>query len=754
MKLWSYIDQLLYDNTIEEEYYRKMRQKSSSNSAFIVGLVAAVGGFMYGYDTGLINDLLEMHYVYTHFPSNHTGFATHERAIVVASLSLGTFFGALVAPLISDNYGRKFSIILSAGIIFNIGNILQISSTEIALLSVGRLVLGFAVGILSAIVPLYQAEASPKWVRGSVVFTYQWAITWGLLIASAVCQGTRKISNSGSYRIPVGIQFLWALILSTGMLYLPESPRYYVQKDNLEKALYSLCKLRRLPEDDECLIEELVEIKANYDYERSFGKTTILDCFRSGGGRHKQGLRMLTGIGVQFFQQCSGINFIFYYGVNFFNSAGVKNYYIMSLITYIVNVVFTVPGIILIDTVGRRPLLFWGGIGMATSNFIIAITGVSVGEQHVNSILCVSFTCVFILFFASTWGGCAWALCSDIYGISIRQKGVALTAATNWLVNFVFAYITPYLIDTGNHTVRLGGKIFFIWGSLNAVGTVFVYFTVYETKGLKLEEVDYMYAHCSNARVSKKFKSTKIHYDQLDGNYNPISSKQPPSTTSNDLTPNEKDNDDYDMDLLTHQHHDSDDDNLQCNGDTLPKSSNTITSVRRYERTPSTSNTLDERNFMSQQQQQRKQSVVSNGISSINSSRSAAHTSNVSNDYQEYLESLKRDYSQHYSNSADIVRRISSSLHNSNSVHNGHEFNSIDEFGYLPGEGQTTHHGNFDCSGEVSEMNNRLPTTIIAAPFFDQPPSDSDSDSDSESEVDEGEEADHEGDGNDGERRG
>lgn len=737
MKLWSYIDQILYDNTIEEEYYRRMRQKSSSNSAFFVGLVAAVGGFLYGYDTGLINDLLEMHYVYTHFPSNHTGFATHERAIVVASLSLGTFFGALVAPLISDRYGRKFSIILSAGIIFNIGNILQISSTEIALLSVGRLVLGVAVGILSAIVPLYQAEASPKWVRGSVVFTYQWAITWGLLIASAVCQGTRKISNSGSYRIPVGIQFLWALILSTGMLFLPESPRYYVQKDNLEKALYSLCKLRRLPEDDECLIEELVEIKANYDYERSFGKTTILDCFRSGGGRHKQGLRMFTGIGVQFFQQCSGVNFIFYYGVNFFSSAGVKNYYIMSLITYIVNVVFTVPGIILIDTVGRRPLLFWGGIGMATANFIIAITGVSVQEQHVNASLCVSFSCVFILFFASTWGGCAWALCSDIYGISIRQKGVALTAATNWLVNFVFAYITPYLIDTGSHTVRLGGKIFFIWGSLNALGTVFVYFTVYETKGLKLEEVDYMYAHCANARVSKKFKSTKINYAQLDGNYNPISTNQPPSTTSNELTPNEKDNDDYDVDLMIHQHHDSDD-TLHFNAP--PKSSQTITSVHKYERTPSTSNALDDKNLS---MQQRKQSMASNGISSINSSRSAAHASNISNDYQEYLESLKRDYSQHYSNSADIVRKVSSSIHNSNSLHNGHEFNSMDDVGYLPGEGQ--HHGNLDCSADVSDLN-RLPTTIIAAPFFDQPPSDSDSDS----EVDEGEDADHEGDGNDG----
>ena len=107
-----------------------------------------------------------------------------------------------------------------------------------------------------------------------------------------------------------------------GMSFLPESPRYYVQQDNLQLALDSLCKLRKLPPDDDDLIEELVDIKANYDYELSYGKTTVLDCFKSGGGRHKQGLRMLTGIGVQFFQQCSGINFIFYYGVNFFHQQG------------------------------------------------------------------------------------------------------------------------------------------------------------------------------------------------------------------------------------------------------------------------------------------------------------------------------------------------------------------------------------------------------------------------------------------------
>ncbi|ODV77071.1 general substrate transporter, partial [Suhomyces tanzawaensis NRRL Y-17324] len=510
--MWKSLERLLYDNTIEEEHYRKIRQKSSSNSAIIVGLVSAMGGFLYGYDTGLINDILEMSYVTNTFPGNGVSFSTHERAIITAILSLGTFVGALIAPLISDNFGRKFSIILSSAFLFTLGNMFQTISSTVTFLCVGRAISGLAVGILSAIVPLYQAEASPKWVRGSVVFTYQWAITWGLLIASAVCQGTRKMNNSASYRIPVGLQFLWALILATGMLFLPESPRYYVLKNNVPKALESLVKLRRLPADDADLIEELVEIKANYDYEMSFGKTTLLDCFRSGGGRHKQGLRMLTGIGVHAFQQCTGINFIFYYGVNFFASSGVKNYYIMSFVTYLVNTIFTIPGMIMVDILGRRLLMLWGGVGMSASNFIVAVVGVSATNKEVSSILSIIFSCCFIACFASSWGGAVWAIASDIYGISIRQKAVSITAATNWIVNFIFAYITPYLIDTGQHTAALGNRIFFIWGGLNAAGVIFSYFTVYETKGLKLEEVDYMYANCRNARVSTEFKSRKIDY--------------------------------------------------------------------------------------------------------------------------------------------------------------------------------------------------------------------------------------------------
>lgn len=679
-------------------------------------MVAAVGGFLYGYDTGLINDILEMTYVKTHIPANKHGFTVHERALITAILSLGTFFGALVAPLISDTYGRKFSIILSSAVIFSLGNALQVLATNVSLLCAGRGVSGLAVGILSAIVPLYQAEASPKWVRGSIVFTYQWAITWGLLIALAVCQGTRKLNSSASYRLPIGLQFLWALSLCIGMLFLPESPRFYVQKDNLQSALASLSKLRRLPDDDADLIEELVEIKANYDYEMSFGKTTILDCFRLGGGRHKQKLRIITGMGVHAFQQCSGINFIFYYGVNFFASTGIKNYYLMSFLTYLVNVIFTIPGILFIDIVGRRKLLIFGGIGMAICNLIIAIIGVTVDNQETRSIVSIVFSCCFISCFASTWGGAVWALSADIYGISIRQKAVAITVSSNWLVNFTFAYITPYLIDTGAHTAALGNKIFFIWGGCNALGTVFVYFMVYETKGLRLEEVDFMYLNCSNSRASTKFKSRAIDYSNMPtGPCDQSLATTPPSNEwamrnvqdkeilNSSLSPGAAD------DTHINTHHGS---STDSEGDVANRSGGPITMIPHLNiLEPSLSNTSDE------------------------SSANSMISNHSGNDYEKYLQSLQKESSTG-TKRHPLTSQTSSSLFKLP----GHKVNSTQtpSIGRLnssqsqTGTSVTNAESYASATAFTDNMNLSLQQNghmkIIAAPFFSNPPSDSDSD--------------------------
>ncbi|QHS72052.1 glucose sensor [Saccharomyces paradoxus] len=495
-------------------------QKQSMMMSICVGVFVAVGGFLFGYDTGLINSITSMNYVKSHVAPNHDSFTAQQMSILVSFLSLGTFFGALTAPFISDSYGRKPTIIFSTIFIFSIGNSLQVGAGGITLLIVGRVISGIGIGAISAVVPLYQAEATHKSLRGAIISTYQWAITWGLLVSSAVSQGTHARNDASSYRIPIGLQYVWSSFLAIGMFFLPESPRYYVLKDKLDEAAKSLSFLRGVPVHDSGLLEELVEIKATYDYEASFGSSNFIDCFISSKSRPKQTLRMFTGIALQAFQQFSGINFIFYYGVNFFNKTGVSNSYLVSFITYAVNVVFNVPGLFFVEFFGRRKVLVVGGVIMTIANFIVAIVGCSLKTVAAAKVM-IAFICLFIAAFSATWGGVVWVISAELYPLGVRSKCTAICAAANWLVNFICALITPYIVDTGSHTSSLGAKIFFIWGSLNAMGVIVVYLTVYETKGLTLEEIDELYIKSSSGVVSPKFnkdireRALKFQYDPL-----------------------------------------------------------------------------------------------------------------------------------------------------------------------------------------------------------------------------------------------
>jgi MFS family permease len=152
---------------------------------------------------------------------------------------------------------------------------------------------------------MYQSETLPKWIRGIVVGCYQLCITIGLFLAAIVSYATRNRTDSGSYRIPLAIQFAWALILSIGLAFLPETPRYLVKVGKDTKALKSLVFLRRLPADSPHILSELEEIKANYEYEKSLGTASYVECFRGNMGK-----RTLTGITLQSLQQLVGINFI------------------------------------------------------------------------------------------------------------------------------------------------------------------------------------------------------------------------------------------------------------------------------------------------------------------------------------------------------------------------------------------------------------------------------------------------------------
>lgn len=279
--------------------------------AILVGVFAAFGGLLYGYDTGNISGIIAMPYWLQTFgelqPDGTYILPSNNKSLVVSILSAGTFCGALLGYPFGDILGRRWGII-SACLVFSIGVALQTASTTLPLFIVGRVIAGLGVGLVSCLVPLYQSECAPKWIRGAVVSCYQWFITIGLLVSAIADNGTKDIQSYACYRIPIALQFIWAAILASGMLFLPESPRYLIKKNRHEQAYKSLSRLNSTTIDDPQIDIDIKEIIANLELEMKFARTSYLDCFRSGEGRNLR--RTLVGVFLQAWQQLTGINFI------------------------------------------------------------------------------------------------------------------------------------------------------------------------------------------------------------------------------------------------------------------------------------------------------------------------------------------------------------------------------------------------------------------------------------------------------------
>jgi MFS transporter, SP family, sugar:H+ symporter len=229
---------------------------------------------------------------------------------------------------------------------------------------------------------------------------------FGLLLAAIVNNATHNRNDSGSYRIPVIIQALWALILGVGIFFLPETPRYFVKTGDTAKAARSLGRLRRLPTDHPTVTAELGEIIANHEYELSLGKSGWMNIIQKAGSQRK---RLFTGCAIMALSQLTGINFIFYYGTQFFKNSGIHNPFLIGLTTNLVNVFSTIPGLILVEKWGRHPILLFGAIGMTFCEFIVATVGVTASSEIANKVL-IAFVCFYIFFFACSWGPVGWVV--------------------------------------------------------------------------------------------------------------------------------------------------------------------------------------------------------------------------------------------------------------------------------------------------------------------------------------------------------
>ncbi|KAE8447451.1 hypothetical protein EG329_010724 [Mollisiaceae sp. DMI_Dod_QoI] len=474
----------------------------------------STAGILFGYDSGWIAGVLAMRAFKRDFGHPNSTeelawngylYSSTDKALITSILSAGTFCGALSAGYVADRIGRRNAIILGSAI-YTIGVVPEmvapIGGTPVMV--VGRAVAGFGVGVVSASTIMYVSEITPKQIRGSIMGAYQLAITSGILFAACVSIGTQSLLSSAAYRIVIGVQFLWALWLGLGLLFMPESPRWFMMKGKEEKAKKALAQIYRRSADSDFVEQEYKVLEESYQAEMAAGaaNASFLDCFKGGFNRGSNLHRTFIGTSIQMFQQLTGVNFIFYYGTTFFQRAGISNPFVISLIVAAVNTASTPMALWAIERFGRRKLLITGAMGMTICELIVAIIGTVLPNAHVAQNVLITFVCIYIFFFAATWGPCAWTVCGEIFPQRTRSQGTALSTASNWFFNFLISFVAPYLVDQDH--ANLGPKIFFIFGACTIACGFFAKFVIYETQGLSLEQTDMMMKEVS-ARESPKW---------------------------------------------------------------------------------------------------------------------------------------------------------------------------------------------------------------------------------------------------------
>jgi SP family sugar:H+ symporter-like MFS transporter len=389
-------------------------------------------------------------------------------------------------------------------LIFCVGVIVQITTSNTWYqVAIGRWVAGLGVGGLSVLTPMYQSETAPRYVRGALVSCYQLFITLGIFVAYCINFGTENDPSSRSWKLPMGIGFIWPAIMGVGILTLRESPRWEYRHGKIESARKTVALSYGVPEDHPEVNREIREIKEKLEAENA------------GGGDHpwyeiftgpRMLYRTLLGITLQALQQLTGANFFFYYGTTIFQSIGIPNSYVTSIILGAVNFGTTFPGLYIVEAYGRRPSLIAGALWMFMCFMVFSSLGHfaldQMNPQNTQSIgyVMIVFACLFIAGFAMTWGPIIWAVVGEIYPSRYRAKCMGLATASNWTWNFLISFFTPYI--TGAIDYRYG----YIFAACCFTGAVVVYFFVCESHGRTLEEIDTMYILGVNPRTSAKWE--------------------------------------------------------------------------------------------------------------------------------------------------------------------------------------------------------------------------------------------------------
>jgi SP family sugar:H+ symporter-like MFS transporter len=466
-----------------------MAQRSS---AYVLGisLVAAIGGFLFGFDSGVINGAVEA--LATTFGSSHigTGFS-------VGAILLGCAVGAFFAGTLADHFGRRPMMVVTA-LVFAVSAWGCGAAEAAAEFVFYRLLGGLAVGAASVLAPAYISEVAPAELRGRLASLQQLAIVIGLFAAFLSNYFIANLSGGALqpfwFGIPSWRWMLWAeaipsLLFLLGALMIPESPRFLVARGRVDAAKQVFA---RIPGTEASAM--VAEVQRSLG---DFRKPRLADLLEpSASATFSRRLRPIlwVGIGLSVFQQLVGINVVFYYGEVLWQSAGFTEdqALLTNVITGLTNVLSTVVAIALIDKVGRRPLLLAGSIGMTiTLGALAALFGTAqvdaAGHLALGALsgkVALAAANLYVIFFAVSWGPVVWVLLGEMFENRIRGAALAVAAAAQWLANFLVTMTFPALL----HSIGLTGS-YALYAAAAAVSWIFVLRNVRETKGLTLEQM-------------------------------------------------------------------------------------------------------------------------------------------------------------------------------------------------------------------------------------------------------------------------
>jgi SP family sugar:H+ symporter-like MFS transporter len=461
---------------------------SSGSVVYVIALssVAAVGGFLFGFDSGVINGAVDALSGAFGTQSSGTGFA-------VASVLLGCAAGAFLAGTLADFMGRRPTMLLNA-VFFLISAFATGAASSAGIFIAARILGGLAIGAASVLAPMYISEVAPSRLRGRLSSLQQLAIVLGLfgaflsnyLIAWAAGGPSATFwLGMPAWRWMFWMEAVPAAVFLVGVCLIPESPRFLVAHGKRERALRVFAHISGDAEHAEELVRQVQESL------RGEHRPRLSDLIERGG---RVAPVVWVGMGLAAFQQFVGINVIFYYGAVLWKAAGATEEHALqiNLLTGLVNILATIPAIMLVDRLGRKPLLLAGSIGMALTLGTLAVVfaNAGVGEDgkpaltNAAAVIGLVAANLYIVAFGVSWGPVLWVLLGEMFPNRLRGAALAVSGATNWVANFAVTLTFPPMLKGAGLAGAYG-----LYAAAALLSLFFVWSAVRETKGKTLEQM-------------------------------------------------------------------------------------------------------------------------------------------------------------------------------------------------------------------------------------------------------------------------